>query len=388
MGDVVAIAKERGKIAVIWIDWYAYHIARFRALTEHRELRGRLAGIELVGGAGVHRGLVFRERPEQALPVTTLAPDQSWAEAGQWPLALQVWRTLSTLKPEVVLVPGYYTLPGLAAACWCRLHGKRSVLMTESTQFDHRRTGWKESLKSLLLRALFDRAVAGGKAHLRYLRELNFPLHRVARNYDVVDNEFFRRETAELRQHSSGAAFGLPPEYFLYVGRLAPEKNLDGLLLEYAAYRKQGGAWSLLLVGDGPKRQALQELAQRLGIDSSVHFAGQRTSAELIPYYCFAKCFVLPSRREPWGLVVNEAMAAGLPVLVSDRCGCAEDLVHEGRNGWTFGASVPGELADRMSAMEHTGSEDFRAMQAASLEIIASYSPEQWAGEVARIVAA
>ena len=384
----MAAAGKQGTIAVIWIDWYAYHVARFRALTEHRDLRGRLAGIELVGGAGVHQGLVFREKPKQALPVTTLVPDKSWSEAGQFPLARQVWRTLSSLQPDVVLVPGYYTLPGLGAALWCRFHGKRSVLMTESTQFDHHRTGWKETLKSLLLRALFDRAVAGGKAHLRYLEALKFPLHRVGRNYDVVDNAFFRRETATLRAQFKHSDFGLPSEYFLYVGRLAQEKNIEGLLREFAAYRNGGGRWSLVLAGDGPRRQALIELTRTLKVEDFVLFTGQKTSSELPPYYSFAKCFVLASIREPWGLVVNEAMAAGLPVLVSDRCGCAEDLVQPEVNGWIFRPSAPGELAARMNNMEQASSAELSAMQQASLRIIDGYSLERWAGEVARIVAA
>ena len=134
--------------------------------------------------------------------------------------------------------------------------------------------------------------------------------------YDVVDNDGLAQASAELRR-TPGAEHNLPARYFLYVGRLAPEKNLGTLLEAYFAYRAAGGSWSLVLVGDGPERAQLLEQAAAFPYVCDVHFCGHRGSVELPPYYAFAGCFVLPSTREPWGLVVNEAMACGdrLPEL-------------------------------------------------------------------------
>jgi 1,2-diacylglycerol 3-alpha-glucosyltransferase len=384
----MAVKSRPEQVVVIWIDWYAYHIARFQALAEHKHLRGRMTGIELVGGAGVHQGFVFREKASETLPVITLAPEASWNDAGQRKLAVAVWRKLQELKPSAVLVPGYYTAPALAAALWCKLHGKRSVLMTESTQADHQRSGWKEKLKSLLLRSLFDWAVAGGKAHIRYLQALDFPMERVGRNYDVVDNSFFAGRTDMLRRTSSRKESDLPEHYFLYVGRLAAEKNVDGLLQEFATYRNNGGTWHLVLAGDGPQRQQLMSLTEKLKLSADIHFAGHKDSAGLIPYYAFAGCFVLPSSREPWGLVVNEAMAAGLPVIVSDRCGCVEDLVHHERNGYTFQPNVTGDLQSCLTRFSSLDESQRSMMGKVSREIVQNYSPQTWADEVARIVAA
>ncbi|MGA8596336.1 MAG: glycosyltransferase family 4 protein [Bryobacteraceae bacterium] len=375
-------------IVVIWIDWYAYHAARFRALTEHKSLNGRVTGLELVGGAGVHQGMVFREKTNQALPVRTIAPEASWNGIGQRRLARLLWRELESMQPSVVLVPGYYTAPGLAAALWSKWRGRRSVLMTESTRADHERSGWKEKLKSWMLRALFDWAVAGGSAHVRYLEALEFPSDRIARNYDVVDNEFFARGTNELRAGGNRKEWELPDKYFLFVGRLAPEKNVTGLIEEFAAYRKNGGTWSLVIAGDGPLRGQLTGLAASHGLSTAVHFAGHQTSASLIPYYAFASCFVLPSSREPWGLVVNEAMASSLPVLVSNRCGCVEDLVRPGVNGFVFDPAQHGAILGSLEAMEECEIERLAHMGRKSHEIISRYSPETWADEVARIVAA
>lgn len=372
---------------VIWIDWYSYHVSRFRALLDHEGLRGNVTGIELIGGCGVHPGLKFRDTDRGHLPIASLFPNADWASAGQYRMARAVWRKLQEIRPSAVLVPGYYTLPALAAALWAKLHRRRSILMSETTAADYRRSWWREKIKRVLIAALFDCGIAGGSPHVRYLRELGLPPERIARCYDVVDNHFFEHHSDALRAVPGlRDRLGLPPEYFLYIGRLAPEKNVSGLLRAFAECRKSGSRWQLLLVGEGPDRRRLEGLCSSLNIAAQVRFTGLKTTAELIPYYAFATCFVLPSVREPWGLVVNEAMAAGLPVIVSSRCGCAEDLVSHRENGYVFDPAVTGQLAGFLTTISLRNPRSLAAMGRRSREIIANYSPEHWAAEVARLV--
>jgi 1,2-diacylglycerol 3-alpha-glucosyltransferase len=379
-------STETCRVAVIWIDWYAYHVARFRGLDSAATLSGRVYGIELVGGIGVHAGLKFREPLPENLTIETLMPDKSWRDADHWQLAKMLWMRLSELDPEVVLVPGYYTLPAFSAAIWARVHGRASVLMTESTAGDHRRVWWKEKLKGLGLRSLFGWAVSGGKAHVAYLEDLGFPKDRVVGFYDVVDNEMFARGTYLQRLQTSAEA-GLPKPYFLYVGRLAEEKNVAGLLTSWTRYRNEGGTWPLMLVGDGPERKTLAASASCSGFGEDVHFPGLKSSRELLPFYAHAGCFVLPSTREPWGLVVNEAMASGLPVLVSTRCGCAPDLVLPGLNGFTFQPLDEIELTASLRRIEDLPAEQRNRMGQYSAELIRSYSPQKFGMSIASIYA-
>ncbi len=373
------------RVAVIWIDWYAYHVARFRGLNAAPTLAGKVAGLELVGGVGVHAGLKFREDLPTGLAIETLEPQSNWAQAGKLQLARALWGRLSELEPETVLVPGYYTLPAIAAALWAKSHRSVSVLMTESTAYDHPRVAWKEWAKGLLLRALFDWAVAGGEQHLTYLEQLGFPADRTARFYDVVDNHLFAEGTDALRGQSP-AEFGLPDRpYFVYVGRFAEEKNIFRLLESWVAYRREGGAWPLVLVGDGPLASSLREAAAVSGFGADIYFPGLKSSRALLPYYAFAGCFILPSTREPWGLVVNEAMAAGLPVLVSDRCGCAADLVEPGRNGFVFSPADGLALTARMHRISSLSVAGLQAMGAESRRMVRRYSPESFGLEIARI---
>ena len=372
------------EVAVIWIDWYAYHVARFRGLNAVPSLSGKVAGIELVSGVGVHPGLRFREEVPENLRVETLMPGVSWAAAGKLQLARLLWRRLSELKPRVVLVPGYYTLPGVAAALWARLHGRSSVLMTESTAFDHQRQAGREFVKRALLRLLFNWAVTGGKAHVRYLDQLGFPKNRITGCYDVVDNETIQAGTAMYRQRASQAAPQKP--CFLFVGRLAEEKNVEALLRSWLCYRENGGSWPLVLAGDGPMAETVRSMAAASVFASDVRFPGLCSAKELLPLYAEAGCFVLPSTREPWGLVVNEAMAAGLPVLVSNRCGCCEDLLIEGENGYSFGSDDEEALTRLLHTMEGMPAGQRGLMGVRSGEIIAGFTPLGFGRAVASIV--
>jgi 1,2-diacylglycerol 3-alpha-glucosyltransferase len=375
--------RNRG-LAVIWIDWYPYHVARFRGLQSAPGMADDVVGLELVGGVGVHAGLKFRESIPEDLPVLTLMPESDWRSAGQWSLAGKLWRALTSLDPRTVLVPGYYTLPALAAALWAKLHGRQSVLMTESTAGDHVRSAWKEILKSWLIRGLFDWAVTGGRAHRRYLQQLSFPKDRVVGCYDVVDNAYFESHVHELRKQPPLNA-ALSRGYFLYVGRLSSEKNVDGLLNAWIAYRAGGGTWALVLVGAGPGAEQLRRAASHCAFGADVHFAGHRDSRALPGYYAHATCFVLPSTREPWGLVVNEALASGLPVIVSNRCGCTEDLVEEGANGFVFDPTQPDQLTSALSRMESFTDEQRTLLGLRSMQIIQRFSPARFGEEISRI---
>jgi len=373
-------------LSVIWIDWYAYHVARFRALAEHPWLRGRISGVELVGGSGVHQNMVFRFDNRGKLPIETLLPGAGWADAGQIKMARMIWRKLDQLNPAAVLVPGYYTAPALAAALWAKRHKRKAILMTETTRDDHRRVWWKEAGKGGLVRSLFDGAIAGGSRHVNYLRELHFPSSRIGLFYDVVDNDFFRLGTERLRKRGSPAAYGLPERYFLYVGRLASEKNLEMLIRAYAGARQRCARTELVLVGDGPLRGTLERQVRESGLGDCVHIVGLKSTEETLPYYAFAHGFVLPSQREPWGLVVNEALAAGLPVIVSNRCGCAGDLVGHGTNGLLFDATDENQLTESLCRMDRWGVKERATAFNRSEELLAQYSPSNWAEEVIRIV--
>ena len=208
---------------------------------------------------------------------------------------------------------------------------------------------------------------------------------RIWLGYDAVDNAFLgeHADAAKADAQALRRRYNLPGRYFLASARFIEKKNLITLIRAYGLYRsKLEGKQSatncgLVLLGDGPLRQSLEAEVAAIGFGDEIKMPGFQQYEHLPVYYGLADVFVLPSATEQWGLVVNEAMASGLPVLVSTRCGCAPDLVEEGHNGYTFDPFDVSNLADLMVKVADEAY-DRRAMGDASRKIIAGWSPEHF----------
>jgi 1,2-diacylglycerol 3-alpha-glucosyltransferase len=250
-------------------------------------------------------------------------------------------RVLQGFQPSVVAVPGWASRLALSALAWCISNRVPAVIMTESQFADEPRMWWKEYAKRKVV-ALCSSGLAGGRPQSDYLAQLGMAAERVSLGYDAVENDYFARVATEVRSRRSEAReqFRLPENFFLAVARFIPKKNLANLLSAFARYRtlvpEAVIPWSLVLLGDGPLRATLDSQLAELKLQSHVRMPGFEQYRDLPAYYGLANAFIHASSSEQWGLVVNEAMASGLPVLVSKRCGCALDLVQEGVNGYTF----------------------------------------------------
>ncbi len=365
------------RLAIVWANFGPYHMARIRALTPCFEIMA----IELAGYQRLYRW----EKSETDAPVHTLR-NGALEDQSQLGVSLDLWRKLSALRPAVVLVPGWATLPALSAALWGRAHGVATILMSDSNFDDHRRNALGEAVKRVFVMTLFDGGIVAGKRAASYVQRLGMPPSKIARGYDVVDNEFFSSHVARRRYEVDDLENGPSTPYFLFVGRLAPEKNVSTLIDAFGLYLDSGGKWSLVIAGDGPLNGTLRDQADAHIRSGAVVFTGHRNIHELSSLYASAGCFVLPSMTEPWGLVVNEAMASALPVIVSSRCGCADDLVEDGSNGFVIDSSNASNIAAAMARMSRLDLETRARMGQRSQAIIAEYSPERWAREVQRIV--
>jgi len=224
-------------------------------------------------------------------------------------------------------VPGWGDPVSLALIREARVHRLPLELMAESTARHEPRVAWKEALKRRIVR-LSDAALVGGRPQADYVVQLGMPRERIFLGYDVVDNDHFSRPAPAPPE--IGPWNGRP--FFLASARFIAKTNLPRLLRAFARYRELAGfeAWNLVLLAGGPLRAELQALRAQLGLEPHLLMPGFRQYPELPGWYQAASGFVHASTSEQWGLVVNEAMAAGLPVLVSSRCGCAVDLVQGG----------------------------------------------------------
>ena len=362
----------RRRVAVIWINLGPYHIARVRAMREHFEV----SAIEL----SAHQRQ-YGWKPEASEEILTLS-DKSWEDTPALAVSLKLWRALTTSRPEAILVPGYSNLPAVTAAFWGLCHNRVNILMSDSNYEDRKRSAGLEFAKRLLVRLLFTKGMAAGVRSVRYLTRLGLPAKDISRKYDVVDNAAIARAVTEIRKGGRRPA----RDYFLCVARLAPEKDHFTLLAAWDRYRSRGGALVLRIVGHGPLEDEIRRRVAESPFSADIELAGARYGNDLLSEFAFASCLILPSVMEPWGLVVNEAMAAGLPVVTSQACGCSEDLVRQGENGFVFEARNAEQLAAIMRRIEDMPDSARAAMGERSKELIAAFTPADWASEVVRLL--
>lgn len=312
----------------------------------------------------------------------TLLQNEEHPQSGQIPgIKQRMYACLNEQKPDAIVITGWAFADALAALSWCVSNHIPAVVMSESQQRDHKRVFWRELLKRQLV-GLFSAGLVGGQPHKQYLTELGMAPDKIFMGYDVVDNDYFIRETDKVQ--ASGTEFrnkyGLPQKYFLASNRFIEKKNLPLLIDAYAEYRKHGGhdLWELVMLGDGPLREQLRQQCDTLGIGNHVLFPGFIQYDELPVYYGLAGVFVHASTTEQWGLVINEAMASSLPIIASEACGCVPDLVHNKRNGIVFNPNNVGELS---TAMTTVASDEMGAMQTGqeSHKIISEWTPDRFA---------
>ena len=291
-------------------------------------------------------------------------------------------RTIERLQPDVVIAPATPFPSGMASIKYSLYHNKISVMMDDAWELSDRRGHVVTSAKKIIHRNV-DAAFIPAPSHAPYYLKMGFPKERIFYGVDAVDNDFFETFAENFRRQSNTLRreLNLPSKYFLFVGRFIERKGIKTLLDAYRQYRKSSSVekWGLVLVGEGDERKQHEDAMKEF---PEVKFVGSQLGEDLCRYYALATAFVLPSELETWGLVVNEAMASRLPVLISKGCGAGRELVEEGRNGWTFGVGDSEALAQCMSAMADLPAGRLEQMGMHSSKIIRKWSLDTFADSV------
>jgi glycosyltransferase involved in cell wall biosynthesis len=307
-----------------------------------------------------------------------------------WLLNHGVGLALSRSAPEVILCGGYNYVASWRSLLWARVHKVPFFLWSESNAGDLRRGHVPvELLKNAFLRRCSGFVVPGQPAREYLGTQKNIPEDAIFTAPNAVDNDLFAASAVVARRDAAGhrKSLGLPERYFLFVGRLVREKGVFELISAYAtldeSLRRHVG---LVLVGDGVCRGRLEEEAASIS-PGMIRFAGFAQREQLTTYYALAEILVLPTYADTWGLVVNEAMACGLPVILSRAAGCATDLLKENWNGLLV---PPRDVASLASAMRNLADQPELCvtMGANSAQHILHYSPKEWSRGIARLVKA
>ena len=290
----------------------------------------------------------------------------------------KVGRYLDDFAPTLTVISGYHHPTSLAVWWYAKRSRSKLYLLCESTSFDKRS---KRLLPEVVKRAFIrtcDGHIVPGRASAAYLRSYGVDENLILFAPNSLDiesfpacaataAEFFDRERECFRQ-----TLGLPAFNLLFAGRLAPGKGA-GVAIEVAKrLQRDGVEVGLIILGDGPLREQLEAMVQADGVRNAV-FLGFKQPGEMTVYYRMADLLIHPAESEPWGLVVNEAMTCGVPVLCSPNVGAAADMVHDGETGYT--CHTPEQYVRRIrELLEHPGR--LRHMQDRCRQVAGEYSPQ------------
>ena len=326
-------SKSLPRVALLWAQFAQYHVDRCEAVARHLDGQAQVLAIEVATTSQTYAWPPSGELT--CAQKITLFPDRILETIPFWQ---KLWAEFRVLRKCRTVCCGIgYNEPEIVFLSWLlKIWGVRLILMTDSKFDDRPRQLWFEAFKASLLSA-FPAAIVAGNRQASYLRFLGFRRRPIMLGYDCVSVERIRAEAApDLLP--DGAAFADRP--FIFVGRFVEKKNLTRLIDAYAGYVNLAGPASrrLVLVGSGPLKADLQTQIAAHGIGQLVDFTGFLDATAVSRQLSQSLALLLVSTEEQWGLVVNEAVAVGLPVIVSSVTGAGDLLVRNLVNGFVVEA--------------------------------------------------
>jgi len=287
--------------------------------------------------------------------------------------AVALLKVLSSERPDYLICYGYTLAPQITALLWAIMTATPFALIGDANCFNDTAAGMKRVIKTAWLRLLVGKAaalVAIGAANRMFWEFYGAREDKIFGAGFAVDNDFFAKECRRRKDDAARlrAQLGLTGKtVFLFAGRLVNRKNVD--LIIRAAHVLNDDRIAVVIAGSGAEREALGKLA---GSSKRIIFAGNVSPGELPLYYALSDALALPASQEPWGLVINEAMASGLAVIAHRHCGAAVDLV-AADNGAILETFSVEELSDAMRLIASDRAR-LSSMQSRSLEKIKGWS--------------
>lgn len=358
-----------------------YHVARLnRCAAVLAPLGAALTVIEASTGARLY---THRQRAGRALlrgPVHV-----QMHSAGRWlATELELWRMLEAARPTHIFTIGYSDRLSLTCLAYARLHGLPIFFMGDSKADDQPRSRRSERLKTLILKG-FHGALVAGERHRAYFRSLGMT-RPIELGFDVVDNDMFALRARRWDARADGLVRRglLPARYVLCVSRLVERKRVAQALSIFAASGLARQGVRFVLIGSGPLEAKVLDQALALGIgDAICHYRDVRNSAMPL-FYARATALILASEYDQWGLCVNEAQATGLPCIVTQRCGVAGEIVHDGVNGCVFTPETPDHA---VAALQQLFADDHHRAQWSKrcVEMMDGWNLDRYAQSVGRL---
>ena len=369
------------KLVVTHTDFRLYWPARLEAFRHDIEPIGWSLHVIEIAGKGSPYSFAAGNDTESDDWWTCLFPDDEMESIPAVLASRRLYQALNRENPDVVVAGAIAFPSGATAVRWAREKGRRVVIFDDARLRDVRRMGLVNWIKGRIY-ANVDAMLVPAPSHLQDFLSFGLVRESVFFGVDVVNNAYFSNLSAAARKdrESIRQALNLPCKFLLGVGRQVSKKNWCGLLDSWSIFCQEhpDSELGLVLVGNGMERERMEAMVEDVRIPR-VEFRDFLDPDTLVKYYALACGLVLPSFfGESWGLVVNEAMAAGLAVLVSRECGCCEALVEEDVNGWSFDPRNQRELAERIHRLDSLSQAERISMGEASCSRISEWGLERF----------
>jgi glycosyltransferase involved in cell wall biosynthesis len=282
---------------------------------------------------------------------------------------------------ELVVLPGYHRVEYWAMLMVCIVLRRKRAVFCDSTAYDQaKKYRWKEIAKAFFFRHC-DGIFCYGTRSKEYIESYGVIAERTYHPCQAAALPHRYDASAILGYYEKNRVEAATITKFLYIGRLAVEKGLHDLLDAFRYVHEQLPGTKLNIVGSGFLDGELRERTRRLGVESAVAFLGSKGPEEMGQLLMTSTALILPSHFEPWGLVVNEALSNGCPVVASNICGCSPELVRDGVTGYSFPAGDVRALGGAMIAVVRMSVDRF-AVAKKCLDLVGQYTPERAASEI------
>lgn len=355
------------KIAFLHTDFRIYWPARLNALANELLKNGHSYFVVEISG----KGSPYEFAKNNNIPSYwhLLYPSTAISDINTKELKQTIHHELDEINPDVIIAGAIAFPSGANAVSWAKKNKKKVIIFDDARIEDVQRNFVVNFIKKSIYKCV-DAIIYPAEPWLETAYFWGFKKKQVFYGIDVVDNDFWR---------GYGNGRTEKGNYIIAVGRMIPKKNFIYLLQEYKSYLDQcENTFDLLLIGDGIEKERLKQFVIESRLESKVHFLEFQTQERLRELYHNAACSSSSSEYETWGLVINEAMACGLPIIASIKCGATSTLVKDGFNGYTFDPFEKGALCSKLIAFHNLSDKKKEEMGKHSSSIISEWGLERF----------
>lgn len=358
------------RIVILHTDFRIYWPARIKALHTFLESKGiELIVVEIAGAGSPYAFAEHAENNELIWHI--LFPYAKMEELKGNEIKKAINNKLNELSPDIIIAGAIAFPSGALSTAWAKKNRKKIIIFDDAKASDVQRSNLINFIKQNIYNgvdAMIYPSIEWEETGLFW----KFKKEQLFYGLDVVDNSFW--------QQNYESKIEIDQKYFLSIGRHIPDKNFTFMLNAYKDYKKKfkEKSYKLVLVGEGNERAKIETFIHKNQLSKDVILLSFLQQRDLIAIYHKAEAFIIASKQETWGLVINEAMACGLPIIASEKCGATRTLVKENINGYTFSPFDEKELTEKLCCFHSLTENDKKRMKEASLKIISDWNLDRF----------